>query len=97
MSILVTLDLKVKPENADELKNWLRDELHFTRGFDGCNGITIHRNQDDPNNLVFVANWDSQSHHEKYVARRTERGDSVKLMGWLAGEPSLRYFDNVGI
>ena len=97
MSVLVTLDLKVKPENVGDLKNWLRDELHHTRGFDGCGGITIHSDQADPNDLVFVVNWDSRQHHEKYVSWRMERGDMEKLMGWLAGEPTIRYCDNVGV
>lgn len=97
MSVLVTLDLKVKPENVGDLKNWLKDELHYTRAFDGCAGITIHSDQDDPNHLVFVENWDSRQHHEKYVSWRGERGDMEKLMGWLAGEPTMSYFDNVGV
>ena len=97
MSVLVTLSLKVKPENVGDLKNWLRDELHHTRAFDGCGGITIHSDQDDPNHFVFVENWDSRQHHEKYVSWRGERGDMEKLMGWLAGEPAMVYFDNVGV
>ena len=97
MSVLVTLDLKVKPESVGDLKNWLRDELHHTRGFDGCGGITIHSDQDDPNGIVFVENWASRQHHEKYLSWRTERGDMQKLMGWLAGEPTMRYFDNFGV
>ena len=97
MSVLVTLGLKVTPGNFGDLKNWLRAELHHTRGFDGCGGITIHSDQDDPNHLVFVENWDSRQHSEKYLSWRTERGDMQKLMRWLAGEPTMRYFDNVGV
>ena len=97
MSVLVTLDFNVKPGKVGELREWLRGELHHTRAFDGCNGITIHSDQDDPNHVVFVENWDSRQHYEKYLAWRTERGDLEKLVGWIAGEPSIRYFDNVGV
>ena len=97
MSVLVTLDFNVKPGNVGDIKEWLRGELHHTRGFDGCNGLTIHSDQDDPNHLVFVENWDSRQHYEKYLAWRTERGDLEKLVGWIAGEPNIRYFDNVGV
>ena len=97
MSVIVLLEINVKPENADEVTAFFRDELHRTRGFDGCNGITIHRNQDDPNTLVAVEDWDSRQHYEKYLAWRTERGDLNKLVGWLQGDPSIRYFDNVGV
>ncbi len=74
MSVLVLFDGNAKPGNAKDITNWLRDELHHTRGFDGCNGITIHSNQDDPNNIVMVEDWDSRQQYEKYLAWRTERG-----------------------
>ncbi len=97
MSVLVLFELNAKPDSADDLKNFLRDELHHTRGFDGCNGISIHSNQEDPNNMVFVEDWDSREQYDKYLAWRGERGDMEKLMGWLAGEASIRSFDNVGV
>lgn len=95
MSVLVSLDLTVKPENAEELKNWFRDETQHTRGFDGCNGISIHSDQDDPNHLLVLGDWDSRQQHEKYLSWRAESGDVEKFMGWLAGEPTSGYFDKV--
>ncbi|MCZ6866420.1 MAG: putative quinol monooxygenase [Candidatus Binatia bacterium] len=97
MSVLVLLEMNAKSGSAADIKNWLRDELHHTRGFDGCNSITFHSNQDDPNNMVFVEDWDSRQQYEKYLAWRVERGDIEKLMGWLGGEPSIRYYENVGV
>ncbi len=97
MSVIVLLEINVKPDNVDDVTNFLRDELHATRGFDGCNGLTFHRNQDDPNTMVAIEDWDSRQHYEKYLAWRTERGDLEKLGGWLTGEPSIRHFDNMGV
>ncbi len=97
MSVLVLLEMNVKPENVEDIRNFFRDKLHHTRGFDGCNGLTVHRNQDDPNTMVAVEDWDSRQHYEKYLAWRTERGDLEKLGGWLTGEPSIRHFDNLGV
>ena len=97
MSILVILECNTNPANAKDLKDFLRDDLFHTRGFDGCNSITIHENRDDPNNFVFVENWDSKEQYEKYIGWRTERGDMGKLAGWMAGPPSIRQFDNVGV
>ncbi len=97
MSVLVLFDGNAKPGNGKDITNWLRDELHHTRGFDGCNGITIHSNQDNPDNMVFVENWDSRQQYEKYLAWRTERGDLEKWGGWLSGAPSIRYFDNARV
>ncbi len=97
MSVLVILDCNTNPANTNDFKNFLRDELVHTRGFDGCNSITIHENQDDPDNLVLVQDWDSKEQYEKYLGWRTERGDMAKLGGWLAGPPTTRHFDNVGV
>ena len=97
MSVLVSLALKVKPENAEEVKNWLRDETDHTRGFDGCNGITIHSDQDDSNHLLVLGDWDSRQHHEKYLSWRVEKGDVEGLMGWIAEEPTASYFDKVEV
>ena len=97
MAVTIMLELKTKPGSADDLKDFLRDELHHTRGFDGCNGVTIHTNQEDLNNFVFLSNWDSKAQYDKYLAWRGERGDMEKLGALMAGEPSVRSFDNVGV
>ena len=34
MSILVLLELNANPGNSQDITNYLRDELHHTRGFD---------------------------------------------------------------
>jgi quinol monooxygenase YgiN len=97
MSVLILLEVNTKPGQANELTNWLRDELHHTRGSDGCNGLTVHTNQDDPNNVLIVESWDSRAQYEKYLSWRAERGDIEKMGAWVAGPPSIRYFDGVGI
>ncbi|SVC75463.1 uncharacterized protein METZ01_LOCUS328317, partial [marine metagenome] len=50
MSVTVFLELNLKPENLNDLTSFMRDELHYTRGFDGCNSISVQTNQDDPSN-----------------------------------------------
>ncbi len=97
MSVLVLLEVSLKPENVNDFTNFMKNELHDTRGFDGCNGLTVHKNQDDSNNMVIVEDWDSRQQYEKYLSWRTERGDLEKLAAWLTGEPSIRYFDNAQI
>ena len=48
MSVFVLLEFNAKPTDVNDITNWFRDELQHTRGFAGCNGITVHKNQDDP-------------------------------------------------
>ena len=47
MSVTVFLELNLKSENVNDLTSFMRDELHYTRGFDGCNSIGVQTNQDD--------------------------------------------------
>ena len=96
MSVLVLLEMKMKPENVDDLTDCLKSELHATRGCDGCNGLAFHRNQDDPNTMIAVEDSDSRQQYKKYLAWRTDRGDFEKLTGWMEGDPSIRFFDKRG-
>ena len=97
MSVTVFLELNLKPENVDDLTSFMRDGLHYTRGFDGCNSISVQTNQDDPSNVVLVESWDAKEQSERYLGWRTERGDVEKMGAWLTGPPSIRYFDNAGV
>jgi quinol monooxygenase YgiN len=97
VSVLVLLEFNAKPGNADDIMNYMKAELHHTREYEGCNGITVQRNEDDSNNMVIVENWESLAHHEKYLAWRTERGDMEKMGAWVAGDASIRYFQNARV
>ena len=97
MSVLVLLQFNAKPENAGDITKYMKEALPDTRGFDGCNSISVHSDQDNSNNMVIVEDWDSREHYEKYLAWRTERGDMERMGGWLVGEPTIRYYQNVGV
>ena len=95
MSVLVALEINVKPEHMDDLTDFMKSDRHHTRSADGCNGLTVHANQDSPNNVVVVEDWDSREQYETYLAWRAERGDLEKLGGWLKEAPNIRFFDNL--
>ena len=95
MSVLVLLEAQMKA--PDEVEKLLREEIGKTRAYDGCEGLTIHRNLDDTNTLVLVERWETRGHYEKYLAWREERGDLDRFGKILEGPPSIRYFSTVGI
>ena len=94
MSVLVLWEVTVKNEHVDNLSDFMKRELHFTRGFDGCNGLTVHSNKDDHNNIVVVQHWDSKENYKSYLDWRMDRGDGKKMENWFVNEPKIRYFDN---
>ena len=92
MSILVLLEAQIQPDKIADMKSSLEQMLPETRGYDGCQGIDAHFNVNEPGNMVVVEQWESRSHHEKYLQWRTETGVMAKLASMLEGPPNMRYF-----
>jgi quinol monooxygenase YgiN len=97
MSVVVLLEMQVKPEAVNEVKALLKQLLPDTRAYAGCQGIDIYGNLDDAGNLVFYERWDSRDHYQKYLAWRTETGVVDQLTAKLTGPPNIRYFERVDV
>jgi quinol monooxygenase YgiN len=95
MSTVVLLEIQVKPESVDEMKAFLQRIIPETRAYDGCQGLDLYGNLDDPGNLVVYERWASRQHYEKYLAWRSETGVADQLGAMLAAPPSIRYFERV--
>ncbi len=95
MSVMVLLEMQVKPEAVEEVKASLKTILPDTRSYAGCQGIDIYSNLDNGGNLVFYERWDSRDHYQKYLNWRTETGVLSQLVAKLSGPPNIRYFDHV--
>ncbi len=95
MSVTVVVDLPAQPDKAQEIQSFISGIVPGTRTFDGFADITMHRAQDDPNQILLVERWASRAHHEKYLAWRTDRGDLATIVGMLDGPPAIRYFDDL--
>lgn len=95
MSVVVLLEMQVKPEAVAEVKASLKAILPDTRSYAGCQGIDIYSNLDNGGNLVFYERWESRDHYQKYLNWRTETGVLSQLVSKLAGPPNIRYFDRV--
>jgi len=96
MSVLVLLEPEAAEGKVDEMIETFRTVLVDTRAFDGCESVTVHRDQDSPNRLVLVERWASRPHYERYLQWRAERGDLDRLGALAVGPPVIRYFDEVG-
>lgn len=97
MSVNVILEVQSKPENIDELKSMFDAILLDTRSYDGCMGVSVISNQDDPLNLVLFETWETRKHYETYLAWRAETGAVDTLGAMLSQAPSIRYFDEISV
>lgn len=93
MACVVLLEISVKDEAIDGIKEGLKGMFPDTRAFDGNIDIYATQDQDNPNTIVMVEKWESRQHYETYLAWRTERGDIEALGAALQSPPSIRYMD----
>ena len=66
MSVSVIVEGTVKEMDAFEAL--LLKELPATRSYEGCEGLTVHRNMDEPANVVLIERWETRAHYDKYLA-----------------------------
>ena len=95
MSVSVILEATVK--DMDAFEALLLKELPVTRSYEGCEGLTVHRNVDDTANVVLIERWETRPHYEKYLAWRKETGLLDQLVALLEGPPNIRFYSNVGV
>ena len=86
-TVIVTLELALKPEAVEDFCTQIPTMLDETRKFPGFVNITIRRHMDDPNRVVFVEEWAARSDYEAYVEFRTSTGVMDSMMDVLTEEP----------
>jgi quinol monooxygenase YgiN len=74
MPVISILECQFKPEHADAGAEWLNRVLAATRGFEGCLGVEVIQDHEDPARLVAVERWASLEHDRAYRAWRAGEG-----------------------
>ncbi|MDA4113458.1 MAG: antibiotic biosynthesis monooxygenase [Thaumarchaeota archaeon] len=95
MSTHVMIEYKTKPGRADELISRLGRVLPDALKHEGCGGVWVRMNQDDPTNVISLSQWTTRGHYEMYLAWRTERGDRESFEEMLTEPMAVRYFDEI--
>jgi quinol monooxygenase YgiN len=93
MSVLATADLLMKPERLAELLEILGAALPDTRTFEGCEGLDVFVDQDEPGHVLLVETWAERAQHEQYLVWRQETGMFDLLAEFVSSPPQFRYFD----
>jgi quinol monooxygenase YgiN len=95
MPVMAVLEVTARQDAVEELQMTMRGLVPGTRSFDGCLGIALYANVDDPAQIMFIEHWASRLHHERYVAWRRERGEADSFVKLCVGPPNVRYFNDV--
>lgn len=80
--ISITFELNLKPEVAAGFISVGQGILQETVKYPGFRNVRIVQHKEDPNRLLFIERWESESAYHNYIAARTATGE-------LAGMQSL--------
>ena len=73
MSVMITLEMPVKPDVLEDYLNILKGALVETRSYKGCRSVTTLVDQ-ETSSIVLVEEWDSAEDQQAYIAWRVETG-----------------------
>jgi quinol monooxygenase YgiN len=93
MAIKVFLEIEIKPELLDESLKTLNQALPDTRAFDGCLGIEVLQDSENPNHIILDELWESQEKQQKYLKWREETGFTEKMMAVLSAPLVIKFFN----
>jgi len=92
MSVMITLELPVKPDMLDEYLDILKEALVETRDYKGCNNVTTLVDQ-ETSSVLLLEEWDSVEDQQAYMAWRVETGLLDAITPFMQGDPITRNFD----
>lgn len=86
MSVSVTMTIKAASGKFEELKEKLSANLVATRGFSGCEMVSLAAPREESNVLLLLERWKQLGDFHSYKAWRIRSKTSV-LSGDLVAEP----------
>lgn len=92
MTLTVLLDLRLKPEALVGAPAMLRDILAGTRAFDGCLGVDVLVDSEDPAHLILLERWASAEADAAYREWRAGAG-ATELGSLLASALQVSKFE----
>jgi len=96
MSIRVTLNCQVKPEQYETLIPFLEENLPNVRGFKGNMQVCVLYDKENCE-MLLDEEWLSIENHQAYLKFIDGNGVLSKLSAFLNAPPQIKYFRRVEI
>jgi quinol monooxygenase YgiN len=90
--VTITLVMNFKPEATAHFLGAIPEMLKDTKKFPGFRTIRVMKNKTDPNQVIFIEEWDSEEDYMKYIAWRTERGEMDAMGTALVSPPKMDFW-----
>ncbi len=91
-NVIVTLRVKNKPDAAEKLDRLCREFFLDTRQFEGCLWVHAYRKEGSPQEVIFLEEWRSIEHYNKYLDWRKGNGTLERMTDLLDGPPVIEYW-----
>ncbi|AOT07867.1 hypothetical protein [Pseudoalteromonas luteoviolacea] len=90
MSVKVVIECNLTQGKTGELEAFLLANVPTVRCFSGCERVSISF---DENSAVMVIDedWQSVSHHQKYMQFISDNGVLQQLKSFMSAPPTIRY------
>ena len=92
MSVMITLEMPVKPDMLEECLDILKGALVETRSYKGCRSVTTLVDQ-ETSSILLVEEWDSVEDQQAYIGWRVETGLIDAISPFMQSELVTRTFD----
>ncbi|WP_226294252.1 putative quinol monooxygenase [Aquimarina algicola] len=93
MEIMVKFELSAQENHIENIKVFFEKILQDTRDFDGCTGAQVSRSEQNPDKIVLIEYWESDTHFQKYLDWRKQTGDFNTLGSMLTTDPDIQIFE----
>jgi len=96
MSVQVTLNCQVKPDQFERMMPFLEENLPNVRSFEG--NLEVNVLYDKANNEILLdEEWTSVESHQAYLGFIDANGVLASLAAFLRQPPEIKYFKRVEI
>ena len=79
--------LTFAPDRTADFINAFNERKHLIGGFEGCNGVELLRDINNPNIFFTYSKWDTPEHLEAYRISELFNSTWAVVKPWFAGKP----------
>ncbi|PCI75550.1 MAG: hypothetical protein COB20_12560 [SAR86 cluster bacterium] len=92
LSLLVTSELSIQEGKVEEFLALVHDGLEVSRSFSGNQSFNIFLDQEKPGKVLFIEQWESEQHFQKYYQWRLEQRDFETLGEYFNAPPAMHLY-----
>jgi quinol monooxygenase YgiN len=93
MSTLVITEFFARPGRGDDVAEQLLEILGESLKHEGCETTRILLDQDDPDHVAGLTQWNERRNYDEYLAWRTEHGFTGTFEVMLTQPLVIHYYD----